>query len=101
MYYLRKYIEVIKIADKILEHKWKMDIDMERELRCWQCLALAREKDFRFEHEVVNIDGADLDFLFGFYYRRKRNFDQALNFLHRALEKSPNFNRANRELVNV
>lgn len=101
MYYQGLYGHVIKLADKILENKSNIDLGMEREITYWLCLALAREKDSRFEKEVPQIDGADFDFLWGFYYRRKRDFDKAIISFKKALARSPNFNRAKRELVNV
>jgi len=101
MYYQGDYPNVIKLADKILENKSNMDSGMNREIRYWLCLALARQKEARFENEVNYIDGADFDFLYGFYYRRKRDFDKAIASFRKALDKSPNFNRAKRELVNV
>jgi tetratricopeptide (TPR) repeat protein len=101
MYYQGSYSHVVKLADKILENKSNMDSGMNREIRYWLCLALAREKDPRFEKEVKYIDGADFDFLYGFFYRRKRDFDKAISSFKKALDKSPNFNRAKRELVNV
>ena len=101
MYYQGSYEHVVKLSDKILENKSNMDSGMSREIKYWLCLALAREKDPRFEKEVNYIDGADFDFLWGFYYRRKRDFDRAITSFKKALDKSPNFNRAKRELVNV
>lgn len=101
MYYTGAYSQVIKLSDKILDNNTNMDDGMTREIRYWLCLALAREKERRFEKEVIHIDGADHDFLWGFYYRRKRDFDKAIREFKKALDKSPNFNRAKRELVNV
>ncbi len=101
MYYQGSYEHVIKLSDKILENKSNMDSGMSREIKYWLCLALARQKDPRFEKEVIYIDGADFDFLWGFYYRRKRDFDKAITSFRKALDRSPNFNRAKRELVNV
>lgn len=101
LYCHRKFSQVIKLADSVLENKLRMDYDMEREIKYWLCLALAREKLDRFETEVKSIDGSDYDFLMGFYYRRRREYDKALRYLEQALAKSPSFNRAKRELVNV
>ncbi|MBV2240595.1 hypothetical protein KQR57_04090 [Bacillus inaquosorum] len=62
-------------------------------------LFLARLKNPRFLEEVQQINGADHNFLLGFYYRLTGNDIKAIERLNKALEERPNFARAKRELV--
>ncbi|GAA4467477.1 toll/interleukin-1 receptor domain-containing protein [Nemorincola caseinilytica] len=101
MYYQRMFGKVVALADKILERKSNMDNSMIMDIRYWLCSALAREKNPRFESEVLHISGPNHDFLYGFYYRRKKDLDSALYYLNKTLKVSRNHNRAKRELVNV
>lgn len=73
--------------------------DQERELRYWLCLALARLKDERFYHEVRYFKDIDYFFLRGFYHRNAMQYHDAERWLSKALDKSPNLQRAKRELV--
>lgn len=101
LYYMENYKNVISLIDKVLEHSKRLDQDLVREFKYWLCLSLARQKDTRFESEVQCIDGADYNYLYGFYFRIKKQLDQAENYLNGALSKNPGFQRAKRELVNV
>jgi hypothetical protein len=101
MYNQQLYSKVILLADEMLQNAARMDYAMEREISYWLCLALARERMARFETEVKALDGADYDFLYGFYFRRKKMYDKALNHIQRALAERPHFPRAKRELVNI
>lgn len=101
IYYLENYKNVISLIDKVLENTNRLDKDLVREFKYWLCLSLAREKDSRFEVEVQNIEGADYNYLYGFYFRIKKQLDKAESYLRRALNKNANFQRAKRELVNV
>ncbi|BDD08533.1 hypothetical protein FUAX_09650 [Fulvitalea axinellae] len=100
-YYNGKYRNVIKLIDKVLDKKRRLDNDLIREFQYWLCLSLAREKDDRFEIEIQNISGADFYYLHGFYYRFIKRLGDSQYYLEKALQKNPNFQRAKRELVNV
>jgi len=97
----RKYNQVIKLADRILENSYYIDKRILREIRYWLCLALARTRNDRFLKEVQKIDGPDHNFLMGFYYRLKGQNEKAIKRLNDVLHYSPNFYRAKRELVQV
>ncbi|WP_162340150.1 toll/interleukin-1 receptor domain-containing protein [Cyclobacterium salsum] len=101
LYYQGKYRNVISLIDKVLENPGRLDTSLEREFRYWLCLTLARNKSSRFEVEVDYLDGADYDFLYGFYLRFKGKLEAAMTFLQRSLEKNPNSQKAKRELVNI
>jgi hypothetical protein len=101
LYYIENYNNVISLVDKVLENSNRLDKDLVREFKYWLCLALARLSNVRFEKEVQSIDGADYNYLFGFYFRIKKQLDNSENYLRGALNKNPGFQRAKRELVNV
>ncbi|MEY8484302.1 hypothetical protein AALD74_21045 [Lachnospiraceae bacterium 48-21] len=60
---------------------------------------LSKIKKSKVLTEVQKIDGADHDFLFGFYYRQIGRFDKALERINSSLEKRANFSKAKREKV--
>ncbi|MDR0941323.1 MAG: TIR domain-containing protein [Bacteroidales bacterium] len=95
------YQTVISLVDRTLENPKKLDENLIREFSYWLCLSLARLSDKRFETEVESIDGADFKFLYGFYFRIKKQYDLAERSLKEALERNPNSQKAKRELVNV
>lgn len=101
LYYQGNYPNVISLIDQVLENPSKLDYSLEREFRYWLCLVLARTKSSRFEIEVDRMDGADYDFLYGFYLRFKGKYDSSMTFLQKSLEKNPTSQKAKRELVNI
>ena len=101
LYNRQDYAQVINICDMILNDCHNYFPDQERELRYWLCLALARRTDKRFYEEVVHFRGIDYDFLRGFYHRNAMEYPQAERFLGKAIDKSPNMQRAKREMVTV
>ena len=101
LYYKGNYKNVISLIDNVLENQKKLDESLIREFYYWLCLSLARKRNDRFEIEIQNIDGSDYDYLYGFYYRFKKMYDNAIKYLERTVKSSPNFQRARRELVNV
>lgn len=101
LYYKGNYQSVISLVDKVLENTKNLDHTIIREFNYWLCLSLAKTKNNRFEIEVQKLDGIDYDYLYGFFYRFKRDFDRAQKHLQLAVNKSPNFQRAKRELVNI
>lgn len=99
LYFAGKSKEVIAFADKALENKQYMDDSILFEIRYLLCLSLAKIKSSRFKSEVMKIEGADHDFLFGFYYRQIGKFDKALQRINQSLAVRPNFSKAKREKV--
>lgn len=101
LYYLENYSTVVSLIDKVLENGKRLEKNLVREFKYWLCLSLARLSDGRFEYEVQNIDGADYNYLYGFFFRIKKRLDDSERYLKSALAKNPGFQRAKRELVNV
>jgi hypothetical protein len=97
----RRYNDVVKLADRVLQNAEYMDDGIKKEIRYYLCLSLARLQRERFFAEVMGIQGPDHDFLCGFYYRLSGNSVKAIERLMEALRKRPNFPRAKRELVQV
>jgi tetratricopeptide (TPR) repeat protein len=97
----RMYQDVIKLADKVLSRVDILDANIEREIRYWLCLSLARIQDRRFLEEVQKIPSPDHNYLLGFYYRLQGRNAEAMERLQDALNEYPNFYRAKRELVQV
>lgn len=81
----RKYSDVVKLADRVLENSYYIDKRIVREIRYWQCLSLARLRSDRFLGEVRRIDGPDHNFLMGFYYRLKGQNEKAIERLNEVL----------------
>jgi hypothetical protein len=91
---------LIRLADKILESRSYLDLNILNEVRFFLCSALARKKDStRFHEEVRNFDGYKREFLFGFYYRHIGKYDKAIESFKKTLSLERNFNQAKRELV--
>lgn len=97
--YERRFGDVITLAERILQNEKYLDSRINREIRYWMCLSLARKKDKRILKEVQKIDGPDHDFLVGFYYRLIGRNDDAISRFISVLDDTPNFHRAKRELV--
>ena len=101
LYYDGKYEAVIKFADKALQNKEFMDDRIVFELRYLLCLSLAQTRDKQFTQEVKYINGADHDFLYAFYYRRKGLFAKAYDYINKSLLNKPSFSKAKREKVQI
>ncbi len=99
--YERRYKEVITLANRILQNEKYLDKRIVKEIRYWLCLSLARRRDKRILEEVQKIDGADHNFLLGFYFRIVGRHDDAIQRFNKVLKEAPNFYRAKRELVQV
>jgi tetratricopeptide (TPR) repeat protein len=99
--YERRYKEVVTLADRILQNEKYLDKRIIKEIRYWLCLSLARRRDRRILEEVQKIDGADHNFLLGFYFRIVGRHEDAIHRFNKVLEEAPNFYRAKRELVQV
>lgn len=99
IYNKQNYKQVISLCDMVLNDVHNYFPDQERELRYWLCLALARLTDERFFQEVKYFKDIDYYFLRGFYHRNAMEYADAEKWLSKTLEKSPNLQRAKRELV--
>lgn len=105
VYNRHNYSMVIEICDSIANDLHNYYKDIHREISYWACLALCRmaknneRSAERFWSEINNIDGADVNFLKGFFYRNQGDYPRAEKFYRRALAASPNMQRAKRELV--
>ncbi|MCH5306609.1 MAG: TIR domain-containing protein [Prevotella sp.] len=99
IYNKQDYQLVIQICDSVLTEMHNYYEDVVRELRYWLCLALCRTQTERFFDEVKNIKGADSHFLYGFYFRIKKEYPKAESYFRKALDLSHNMQRAKRELV--
>ena len=99
--YERRYKEMVTLADRILQNEKYLDKRIVKEIRYWMCLSLARRRDRRILEEVQKIDGADHNFLLGFYFRIVGRHEDAIHRFNKVLEEAPNFYRAKRELVQV
>lgn len=101
IYNRQDYDQVIKVCDKVLKDVHNYYKEQERELRYWLCLALARTTNDRFFDEVEPLNEVDYYFLRGFYHRIEMKFKEAEKWQRKALDLSPNFARAKRELVSA
>lgn len=99
--YERRYKEVVALAERVLQNEKYLDKRIVKEIRYWLCLSLARRRDKRILEEVQKIDGADHNFLLGFYYRIVGRHEDAVHMFNKVLEDAPKFFRAKRELVQV
>lgn len=99
IYNKQNYELVIQICDSVLNEMHNYYEDVVRELHYWLCLALCRLQQERLFEEVKYFEGADYDFLMGFYYRIKTHYSKAESYFKSALRQSINMQRAKRELV--
>lgn len=103
----RNYRLVINVCEKVRNDGHELNEEVNRELLYWHCLSLCRtlKEDERnrekFWELVKGIYGADNDFLKGFFFRFDERYADAEKYLRRSLDKSPNMDRAKRELVTV
>lgn len=101
LYNSGKNNEVVQFADKALQGSSFMDQRIIFEVRYLLCSALAKLRKDRFKDEVMKIEGADHEFLFGFYYRQIGRFDKALERINNSLSLRENFSKAKREKVQI
>ncbi len=92
---------VIELADRLLEKRHLLEPVVEQDVRYYLCLSLARKKDARMLKEVQRINGAEHDFLLGFYYRLQGRANDAIERLEKCINDRVVANRAKRELVQV
>lgn len=101
LYNAGKNNEVVQFADKALQGSSFMDTRIIFEIRYLLCSALAKLRKERFKDEVMKIDGAEHEFLFGFYYRQIGRFDKALERINKSLRLRENYSKAKREKVQI
>jgi tetratricopeptide (TPR) repeat protein len=92
---------VIELADRLLAKRHILEPAIEKDVRYYLCLSLARKKDSRLVQEVQHIQGPEHNFLLGFYYRLQGRAKDAIERLSKCLGEAPVANRAKRELVQV
>lgn len=97
----KDYAKVIEYADIVLKSTNYIEDKLLFEIRYFLCMALAKRRDRRMLVEVQNINGADHEFLLGFYYRMTGNYEKALEKLEHSMELRRNFSKAKREKVQV
>ena len=103
----RNYKSVINICEKILSDSHSLNEEVKWEQTYWLCLALCRKLENnernrdRFWELVKQVKGADGSFLKGFFFRYDKQPARAESYFRDALDKSPNMERAKRELVTV
>lgn len=101
LYNRRNYREVIALADRVLLKEEFYDDYTSQDIRYYLCHSLARIQDRRFTNEVQKIHGPEHDFLFGFYYRLRGRYDEALKRYNSAVAHQHTEQRARREIVFV
>lgn len=97
----KRHDDIIRLADQVLNTNQSLDKNIEREIRHFLCLSLARQKSKRFTYEVRSIDGPEHNFLFGFYYRITGRVSDAIERQKLAIEHTKTASRASRELVQL
>jgi hypothetical protein len=78
-----------------------LDQKVIQELYRYRCLSLARLGESRFFEVINNIQGADNEFLMGFYYRQKGKYVKSCDHLMQALKLRKDFAMAKGELTLV
>lgn len=101
LYEDRRYSEVVKICDHVLNNSFSLEKKAADDIRYFLCLSLARLRLPRFLQEVQKISGCEHAFLLGFYYRRQGRYNEAETRLREAMQTKRSEKRARRELVTV
>lgn len=96
-----RYDDVVKLAQRALEHIYNTDDKIIYEIRYLLCSALAKLKKGDFLNEVQSLDYDDKTFLLAFYYRQIGKVDRALELLNELLGRRPDMSKAKREKVLV
>lgn len=92
---------IIKLADIILQKTDYLDYRVEKDIRYYLCLALAKQKNSRLLEEVQKIKGDEHNFLLGFYYRLSGRYRDALERFEPIAQAPYVGSRAKREIVQV
>lgn len=97
----RRYSDVVKLADRVLESERHLDKNIVHEIRYYLCQLLARQRDRRFLTEVQHMRPGEHDFLMGFYYRICGRTKEAIEKQLKAMQFPGAASRARRELVQL
>lgn len=95
----RRYNEVVKLCDRILQHASFLEDRIKNDVQYYLCQSLARLRNLRFLQEVQSIQGSEHDFLLGFYYRMQGRYKEAVERQLKAAKVPRSERRARRELV--
>ena len=102
LYYAEKYSSVVKLCKRLLQDMHNFYPQITRELSYWLALSYARQGNRKELHEALApLSEVDRHFILGFYYRRKGEYEKALDFLERARNHHYDTNKVRRELVEV
>lgn len=102
LYYDRKYDSVINLCTRLLEDMHNFYPQIIRELSYWLAMCYARKGNRReLDSALSSLSDVDRYFILGFYYRRKGDFDKALEYLEKANRQYYDTNKVRRELVEV
>lgn len=102
LYFGRGSLErIVELADIILQKTGYLDSRVEKDIRYYLCLALAKQKNDRLLKEVHNIKGDEHNFLLGFYYRLSGRYRDALDRFEPIAQAPYVGSRAKREIVQV
>lgn len=110
LYNRQLYTQVISLVEKLKENGSfaRYDEPVQEAIQRLYCQALAREVNEKFyeEAEFFNLSGdrrmqEEYNFLRGFMYRHKSQYDKALERYKKVLDSQPKHRRATREIVIV
>ncbi|WP_247233170.1 toll/interleukin-1 receptor domain-containing protein [Telluribacter sp. SYSU D00476] len=106
LYNNQNYRSVVELAEIVLERN-SHDLDIIYQVRYNLCMALAHlsrksqeYKDSFFRH-LQYLEGADYNFVKGFFHRVVKQDNFAQKEFEEAIKRRPTFSRAKRELVTV
>lgn len=91
----KQYDRVILLSKRFLEDSINYYDEIVRSVRYWLCMALCRLKKDEFYEEIDNFNGYSKSFLYGFFYRCKGDYPQALTYYESALRQSESNKDAN------
>jgi hypothetical protein len=94
----RKYTDVIELSDRVLA-LYNVEKFIEAQVRHYLCMALARRRSLRFLGEVMNVKGAEHNYIMGFYYRISGRYTEAIERFEKAIEDKRWAENAKREIV--
>jgi len=96
-----RYDDIVKLSYLVLEKGDQIDKDLQREIRYWLCMSLAKSRDSRFHEELMKISGPEHNYILGYYYRINGKNKEAEIKLLEAIKQRSHFPRAKTELVHV
>ncbi|MBK6828431.1 MAG: toll/interleukin-1 receptor domain-containing protein [Chitinophagaceae bacterium] len=99
LYDNKEFKSVISLANRVIENTGYIDRQIQREIHYFLCLSYARLQDSRFETEIRYFSFPESEFLYGLYFRMKRNYAKAKVHLTNAVRNMPYKTQARSELV--